>query len=137
MGSFSLKQVSGAVYNIVHDRAKVGSVVKSSPDGKFKGDWVANMEAVRGRKLQAIDRTVSGAFQEVVAQDNRLALGVAKDDHAGAVKALAELNRKIEARNAAQRAAEAPIMDGFREIFAKHGIPLPPPRRPRYKKVAI
>lgn len=111
MPSFNMRPISGTVFSVALGREKIGTVVKSSEGSAFKGDYVGNATYAK-RKLTSRHLTASGAFQELVAQMNRIELGVAPDDAAGARVALAEHNRRIDEENAKTREHNRRIDEG-------------------------
>ena len=133
---YKLDKLSNTVYALKRGRDKIGSVGKSSPDGAFKGAWVANV-TYKGRKLQATGGLSDSAFYDIVAQCNRIDLGVAPDDAAGAKAALEKRNAETAAANERYRQESAPLREAFNEVFAKYGIgPVPEPKA-KYRKIHI
>lgn len=92
MAKFQLKRVSEDFFRIEIRRQKAGSVWRKAGEAS----WSASIETKRGKVTLDGFETHSWAFMEIVAAANRVSLGVAHDDQAGAREALQRRNEKVE-----------------------------------------
>lgn len=91
MPSFGLTSVNSKFSKITLKRGKIGSVWQVADSDDWKGALT-----FKGQKLSAVSDSRRETFHLLVAQANRIVLGCAPDDEAGAIEALNLRNRRIE-----------------------------------------